>query len=121
MFTEFIDAYGLEIIWALLTAFATFLGFVVKKLYTKYINDKIKKEVADTVVLGIEQMYKNLHGEEKMNKALEAASEMLTSRGITASAFELKLLLEAAVAKFNDAFNKTAAETTEAEVKDDEE
>lgn len=107
MFAEFIDAYGLEIIWAVLTAVATFIGFSIKKLYTRFVNDKIKQEVADMVVQGIEQMYKNLHGEEKMEKAIEAASEMLTNKGITVSAFELKMLLEAAVAKFNDAFNKT--------------
>lgn len=107
MFAEFIDAYGLEIIWGVLTAVATFIGFAVKKLYTRFVNDKTKQEVADMVVQGVEQMYKNLHGEEKMEKALEAASEILTNKGITVSAFELKMLLEASVAKFNDAFNKT--------------
>lgn len=107
MFAEFIDTYGLEIIWAVLTALATYIGFFVKKLYTRFINNKTKREIADTVVQGVEQMYKHLHGEEKLNKALEAASEMMTNEGITVSAFELKMLIEAAVAKFNDAFNKT--------------
>ena len=110
MFAEFIDMYGLEIIWAVLTAVATFLGFVVKKLYTRFINDKIKKEVAETVVNAVEQMYKNLHGEEKMEKAMEAAAEMLVNRGITVSALELQILLESAVGKFNDAFNRTDGE-----------
>ena len=107
MFAEFIEMYGLEIIMAVLTAVGTFLGFVFKKLYARVVDDKIKQEVADLVVQGVEQMYKNLHGEEKMEKALEAASEMLENKGITVSAFELKMLLEASVAKFNDAFNKT--------------
>ena len=107
MFAEFIELYGLEIIMTVLTAVGTFLGFVFKKLYTRVVNDKIKQEVAELVVQGVEQMYKNLHGEEKMEKALEAASEMLENKGITVSAFELKMLLEAAVAKFNDVFNKT--------------
>ena len=107
MFAEFIDTYGLEIIWAVLTALATYIGFFVKKLYTRFINNKTKREIVDTVVQGVEQMYKHLHGEEKLNKALEAASEMLTNEGITVSAFELNMLIEAAVAKFNDAFNKT--------------
>lgn len=107
MFAEFIDTYGLEIIFTVFTTIATAIGFLVKKLYTRFVNNKIKKEIADTVVLGVEQMYKNLHGEEKLNKAIEAASEMLENAGITVSTFELKMLLEAAVAKFNDAFNKT--------------
>ncbi len=66
MFAEFIELYGLEIIMAVLTAVGTFFGFVFKKLYTRVVNDKIKQEVADLVVQGVEQMYKNLHGEEKM-------------------------------------------------------
>ena len=107
MFAEFIETYGVEIIWMVLTAVATYIGFFIKKMYTRFVNDKTKREVAEIVVQGIEQMYKGLHGEEKMNKAIEAASEMLTNKGITVSAFELKMLLEAAVAKFNDAFNKT--------------
>lgn len=121
MFAEFIDAYGLEIIWAVVCAVATYLGFVIKKLYTRFINDKTKKEVVETVVQGVEQMYKNLHGEEKLNKALEAAAELLTSKGISATTFELQLLIEAAVGKFNDAFNKNATEngeTTEEEAEE---
>lgn len=110
MFAEFIDVYGKEIIWMVFTAIATYIGFFVKKLYTRIIDDKTKRDVAETVVQGVEQMYKNLHGEEKLNKAMEAASEMLTNKGITVSAFELKMLLESAVAKFNDAFNKTDKE-----------
>lgn len=65
----------------------------------------------------VEQMYKDLHGDEKLQKALEAASDMLLTKGITISDIELRLLIEAAVAEFNDAFNKTGTATdTEATV-----
>lgn len=106
MFAEFIDMYGLEIIMAVLTFIGGFLGLAAKKLVEKYVNDKTKREVAKMVVQGIEQVYKDLHGEEKLNKALEAASEMLTEKGIAVSELELRMLLEAAVGEFNENFKK---------------
>ena len=110
MFLDFISAYGPSILYAIITAIAGYIGVVVKNLYKKYIDDKTKKDVANTVVQAIEQIYKDLHGEEKLNKALENASEMLAIKGIDVSELELRMLIEAAVASFNDAFNKTAAQ-----------
>lgn len=106
MFAEFIDQYGLEIMYAVITAIAGYLGVVIKNLCTKYINDKTKAAVAKTAVQFVEQVYKDLHGEEKLNAALSAAAEMLTEKGITVSELEMRVLIEAAVAEFNNAFNK---------------
>lgn len=113
MFAQFISEYGTQILFAVVTAIAGYVGIVVKSLYTKYVNDQTKKDVVRTVVRGVEQIYKDLHGEEKLGKALEAASEMLLEKGINITDFELKMLIEAAVSEFNDAFNKTS-ETEEA-------
>lgn len=110
---EFISTYGTTILYSILTAVAGYLGIVIKNLYQKYINDKTKQDVAKTVVKAVEQMYKDLHGDEKLQKALEAASDMLLTKGITISDIELRLLIEAAVAEFNDAFNKTGTATDE--------
>ena len=114
MFAEFIEMYGAEIVSAViaavgvcLTAIAGYLGTVAKNTFQKYINDKTKKDVARTVAQGVEQMWKDLHGEDKLIKAMEAASEMLADKGITISDFELRMLLEAAVGEFNEAFKKT--------------
>ena len=106
MFAQFISEYGTQILYLIFTAIAGYVGIVVKNIYQKYINDQTKKNVVKTVVQGIEQIYKDLHGEEKLNKALEATSEILHSKGITISEFELRMLIEAAVAEFNDVFNK---------------
>lgn len=110
MFEEFVNAYGVEIIMSVLTAIAGFLAVAVKNLYTKYINDKTKKDVVKTVVRGVEQIYKDLHGEEKLDKAIESASEMLNEKGITITEFELTMLIEAAVGEFNDVFFREEAE-----------
>lgn len=107
MFAEFINQYGMEILYAIITAIAGYVGIVVKNLFTKYINDKTKAAVAKTAVQFVEQVYKDLHGEEKLNAALDAASEMLNEKGITVSQLEMRVLIEAAVAEFNNAFNKT--------------
>lgn len=107
MFAEFINEYGTQILYLLITTIAGYVGIVVKNLYTKYINDKTKRAVAKSVVQFVEQVYKDLHGEEKLNTALQAASEMLAEKGITVSDLEMRVLIEAAVAEFNNAFNKT--------------
>ncbi len=110
MFIEFINEYGTTIIYTLLTAFAGYIGLWIKSLYTKYINDKTKKDVVATCVKAVEQLYKDLHGEDKYNEVVESASEMLALKGITISDLEIKMLIEAAVAEFNDAFNKGGGE-----------
>ena len=51
--------------------------------------------------------YQDLHGEEKLEKALVSASEMLGEKGVAISDLELRMLVEAALAEFNDAFSKT--------------
>lgn len=102
----FISEYGTQILYMILTAIFGYLGIQAKALADKYINTKVKKDVARTVVQAVEQLYKDLHGEEKLNKALESASVMLAEKGITVSELELKMLIEAAVAEFNKAFEK---------------
>lgn len=110
---EFISVYGTTILYSILTAIAGYIGIVVKNLYQKYINDKTKQDVAKTVVQAVEQMYKDLHGDEKLQKALEAASDMLMTKGISISDIELRMLVEAAVAEFNDAFASDDVEIAE--------
>ena len=110
MFAEFINTYGMQILYTILTAIAGWLGIVIKNLVQKYINDKTKKDVAKNAVKFVEQVYKDLHGDEKLNEALTAASAMLAEKGITITDLELRVLIEAAVAEFNGAFEKTAVE-----------
>ena len=106
MFAEFINTYGMQLLYAVITAIAGYIGIVVKNMVTKYLNDKTKKEVAKNAVQFVEQVCKNLHGEEKLNEALLAAAEMLAEKGITITELELRVLVEAAVAEFNKAFEK---------------
>lgn len=111
MFGEFINQYGLEIMYMIITAIAGYVGIVLKNLCTKYINDKTKQSVAKSAVQFVEQVYKNLHGEDKLNAALTAAAEMLTEKGIHVTDLELRVLVEAAVSEFNKAFEKNVPES----------
>lgn len=106
MLVDFINEYGVQLLYMVVTAIAGYIGIVIKNLVTKYINDKTKQSVAKTVVQFVEQVYTDLHGEEKLNAALSAASEMLAEKGITITELEMRVLIEAAVSEFNDAFNK---------------
>ena len=106
MFAQFINEYGMELLYVIITAIAGYIGIVVKNLVTKYLNDKTKQNVAKSAVKFVEQVYKDLHGEAKLNEALIAASEMLAEKGITVTDLEMRVLIEAAVAEFNEAFKK---------------
>lgn len=109
---NFLNEYGIlsMVITAVVGAVGTALGLFFKRLYTNTIGDKIKldtvKEIARVVVKFVEQVYKDIHGKEKLDKALEAFAEMLNNKGITISELEMRVYLESALAEFNEAFNK---------------
>jgi hypothetical protein len=102
----FISEYGTALVYLIVTGVFAYLGTQAKVIADKYLNDKAKRDVAKTVVQAVEQIYKDLHGEEKLNKALESASEMLAEKGITVTELEMRMLIEAAVSEFNKAFEK---------------
>ena len=73
MIVEFINTYGLQLMYMLVTAVFGYLGIVAKKMVEKYLNDKTKRDVAKTAVQFVEQVYKDLHGPEKLAEAKQAA------------------------------------------------
>ena len=109
MFAEFINTYAADLLRAALVAIAGWLGTELKKLYEKKVNTKIKQDLAKTVVQFVEQVYKDLHGEEKLNVALSSFSELLMDKGIHVSEIEMRIQLEAALAEFNGAFTQGIA------------
>lgn len=105
-----LNQYINQIILMLILALAAWLGAQAKNLYRKYINNEIKQNVCRTVVRFVEQVYIDLHGPEKLAKAMEKASEILEGYGITISESELIAMIEAAVNEFNNAFKKNAGQ-----------
>ena len=98
---DFLQTYLPAILYAALTAVAGFLGVQIKKIYARVTADETKRKVVATCVAAVEQLYKDLDGEQKKQKAVEGITEMLNERGVHVSQLELEMLLEAAVAAFN--------------------
>ena len=95
---DFLQSYLPAILYAVLTAAASFLGVQIKKVYDRVTADETKRKVVATCVAAVEQLYRDLDGETKKLKAIEGITEMLRERGVTVSQLELEMLLEAAVA-----------------------
>ena len=106
MFEYFVYCYGTQILTAILCAIFGCLGYALKRLATKYVNDDTKRTVAKVVVQFVEQVWTTLHGADKLAKALETAEALLKKKGIDFDTEEMQVLIEAAVAEFNEAFKK---------------
>lgn len=106
MFEYFVYCYGTQILTAILCAIFGCLGYALKRLATKYVNDDTKRTVAKVAVQFVEQVWNTLHGADKLAKAMETAAALLKKKGIDFDAEEMQVLIEAAVAEFNEAFKK---------------
>lgn len=101
---------GVEIMSVVVTAIFGFIGYLAKKVYNKIVdekNEKIVEKVVYYCVQGVEQLYKDLHGEEKLDKVIGAVTDILNEKGITVTDLELRMLIESAVGSFNENFKKT--------------
>ena len=103
---DILNNYFNQFLLVIFLAVAAFLGVQVRTLYCKYVTTEIKQNVCKTVVRFVEQVYKDIHGPEKLREAVKKASEMLDGYGIKISEDELITMIEAAVNEFNNAFNK---------------
>lgn len=106
MILEIINMYGAEIIGTLLVALAGIFGMAMKRIAEKVLDTPVKMQLAKIAVQFVEQTYKELHGEDKLDAALMALAGLLAEKKINASADEMRILIEAAVAEFNKVFDK---------------
>lgn len=112
MFEYFVYNYGIELVGLLMAAIAGTLAVTVRRYLNQWVksessrlDDETKIVIARTAAAFVEQTWKALHGAEKLRKALEVAQELLSKKGIDFDADEMMILIEAAVAEFNDAFH----------------
>lgn len=90
------------------------IGYKAKQVYQKYVDTQIEKDVANTTVNYVEQVYKDIHGDEKLQKAINIVTQTLVSKGITINEGQIEQLIESAVYGLNQGWNKLeAVETTE--------
>jgi len=98
---EIVQTYLLPALGTALVAIFTWLGAQLKRAYQERVNTDTKRAVAGTVVRAVEQLYSDLAGEKRLQKALEGAREILAEKGLTVSDLELRMLIEAAVQGLN--------------------
>lgn len=99
---EVINTYALRIVETIVVGLMGYIGLMIKFAYTKYVNNQIKHDVVVTCVKAIEQLYKDLHGDEKLAKCINSVTEMLGERGIIVTELEIRMLIESAVKEMND-------------------
>lgn len=104
---DILNTFGNDAIKLIVWVIFAILGWGLKKIVTRILNTKEKRELAFDVVTFVEQKYKDFHGEQKFNEAVKAFTEILAERGIKTSTTEIMTLIESAVGAFNDTFNKT--------------
>ena len=106
MFLEIINTYAAEVTGTLLVTLFGIFGIWLRGLAEKYLDTDTKRTLAKIAVQFTEQTCKSLHGEEKLNAALATLSQLLMQKNIKTTAQEMRILIEAAVAEFNNAFRK---------------
>jgi len=110
MVMEMINLYGSQLIGFLLVALFGFFGIIARNLAAQVLNTDTKQRLAKLVVQFVEQAFQELHGTDKLNTAVATLSDLLAEKGICATEREMKVLIEAAVAEFNDVFHTAPAE-----------
>lgn len=88
--------------------FFTVISGIVAKYVISYLKEKgiisklnSNKELVGIAVRAVEQTYKHLHGEEKLNLAKIEVIKLAKSKGIKISEKELDLMIESSVREMN--------------------
>lgn len=102
MFNDFLTNYGMELLYTVVIGIAGYIGLAIKKVIQRVADDRTKESIARTVVKAVQQIYKDLNGEEKLIKATENIAEMLADKNIIINDLEIRMLIEAAVREMND-------------------
>ena len=108
----------LPILATFLTGLFTQIGTRLKKVYEEKVNTETAKAVVEDAVRFVEQVYKDLHGKEKLEKATAQVEEVLQSKGITISEAEINMLIESAVYGLNEGWFNYADNTLDTDKTD---
>lgn len=96
----------LPVLATFLTGLFTYIGTRLKKVYEEKVNTETAKNVVEDTVRFVQQVYKDLKGPEKLEKATAQVVEILQSKGISMSEAEINMLIESAVYGLNKGWFK---------------
>ena len=97
---------------------ATYIGIRIKALVEEKVNTEKKEKIVELTIRYINQIYKDLEGPAKFEKAKEVILEQLHEKGLEITELELAVMIESTVNAFKDGYNGT---TTLLETKTPEE
>ena len=106
MIQELINQVAGNIIQTFLAILVAYLGIAGKRLYQKYINTEMKKIIVKDCVKAVEQIYTDIHGNDKKAQCENYIVQLLYENGITITQNELDVMIEAAVQELNKTFKK---------------
>jgi hypothetical protein len=102
------EAIQVEILNLVVAVLVACVGLVTRHV-VKYLKGKgiivqleNNKELVNIVVKAVEQTYKTLHGEEKLNMAKLEVVKLMNEKKIKISEKEIDLLIEASVKEMKD-------------------
>lgn len=106
----------LPILATFLTGVFTYLGTRIKAVIEQKTQNEIAKAVVADSVKYVQQVYKDIDGASKLQKAIEQASTILASKGITLTEVEINMLIESSVFGIKQGLTQTT-ETKQIEEK----
>lgn len=86
-----------------LTTVASYVGMKIKNIYKEKVDTETKKKVVETTCRYINQLYNDLDGSQKLEKAKENIVDQLNEKGISITELELDVLIESSVNSFKNA------------------
>ena len=89
-----------------MTGLATYIATRIKSKYEDYVNTETKQKIVKTVVNAVEQLYKDLDGTKKLEKAKENILALLNEKGLTITELEMDMMIEEVVNGFNNGLKK---------------
>ena len=82
---------------------ASYVGMKIKNIYKEKVDTETKKKVVETTCRYINQLYNDLDGSQKLEKAKENIVDQLNEKGISITELELDVLIESTINSFKDA------------------
>lgn len=101
MIKELINQLTSNIIQVILVGVFTYVGIAFKNLNKKYVNSETKSIIVRDCVKCVEQIYTDLHGDDKKAECENRIVQLLYEKGITITQNELDIMIEAAVHEMN--------------------
>ena len=101
-----INGVLIPLLSTVLLGVAGWLGVKLKQRMDQKEENQTKLEIVSICVSAVEQIYKNLHGDAKLQECIKMVTDMLGTRGIEVSDTEIRILIESVLAEFNNAFEK---------------